>query len=124
MNDMKLTIFGAALLLTAFACSTSQTANRTGSNQVAANQSTTGTPRPAGEGTHSPTPRHDDGAPRISLADAKKDYDARTAVFVDTHSADQYARQHIPGAINISVSDLAAKEDKLPKGKKIIAYCS
>jgi len=46
-------------------------------------------------------------------------------LFIDTRSAEQYAQGHVPGSINLSVSDLAAgKEDKLSKGKKIIAYCS
>ena len=77
------------------------------------------------DGTYVPTPRPDDGAPRITLADAKKDFDAKTALFIDTRSAEQYAQGHVPGSINLSVSDLAAgKEDKLSKGKKIIAYCS
>lgn len=94
-----------------------------GGNRAAANQSSA-TPRPPGEGTYAPTPRKDDGAPRISLADAKKEFDAGSAVFIDTHAADRFAQQHIPGALNISVSDLAANENKIPKGKKIIAYCS
>ena len=102
----------------ALACSSS-----TNTNIATADQNSM-TPRPAGEGTYAPTPRPDDGAPRISLADAKKYFDAGTAVFIDTHSAEQFAKQHIPGAFNISVSDLAAKENKIPKGKKIIAYCS
>lgn len=114
---MKIVLFTTAVLSLALACSNSQGTNRTVSNQRAA------TPRPVGEGTHvaTPTPQ---GAPRISLAEAKKDFDAGTAVFIDTHAAEQFAKQHIPGALNISVSDLAAKEDKIPKGKKIIAYCS
>jgi hypothetical protein len=67
---------------------------------------------------------HEDNAPRITLVDAKKAYDSGEAVFVDTHSPDQYAIQHIPGAVNIPANDIAGKADKLPKGKKIIAYCS
>ena len=110
-------VLATAALSFALACASAPGTNRTASNQNAM------TPRPVGEGTYVPTPTPE-GAPRISVADAKKDFDAGSAVFIDTHSAEQFARQHIPGAINISVSDLAAKEDKLPKGKKIIAYCS
>ncbi len=46
-------------------------------------------------------------APRITLADAKKDYDSKTAVFIDTpaNRLDEYI-------------------DKIPKGKKLILYCS
>jgi hypothetical protein len=65
-----------------------------------------------------------DTAPRISLADAKKDFDAGTAVFIDTHSPEQYAQRHITGSINIPANNLNAYFDKIPKGKKIIAYCS
>jgi hydroxyacylglutathione hydrolase len=73
------------------------------------------------------TPEHqDDGhdAPRISLADAKKAFDDKTAVFVDTHTAEQFALEHIPGAINIQANTIKQNLDKVPKGKKIIAYCS
>lgn len=65
-----------------------------------------------------------DDAPRISLADAKKEFDARTAVFIDTRPEDTYKQEHIKGAINITLQDDASKYDKIPKGKKIIVYCS
>lgn len=64
------------------------------------------------------------GAPRISLADAKADFDAGTAVFVDTHSPRSFENEHIAGAVNVPADDYEAYLDKLPKGKKIIAYCS
>ncbi|MEP7211891.1 MAG: rhodanese-like domain-containing protein [Acidobacteriota bacterium] len=67
---------------------------------------------------------HADDAPRITLADAKKDFDAGTAVFIDTRGAEQFKQEHVKGAINITAGDIAAKADTLPKGKKVIAYCS
>ena len=69
---------------------------------------------------------HADGqdAPRISLADAKKDFDAGTAVFIDTHAPEQYAQQHIVGSINVPANNIEPYLNKIPKGKKIIAYCS
>ena len=63
-------------------------------------------------------------APRIQLAEAKKDFDAGTAVFIDTHAPEQFAIQHIPGAINIPANNPDPYLNKIPKGKKIIAYCS
>src|SRR5687768_7472463 len=63
-------------------------------------------------------------APRISLADAKKDFDAKTAVFIDTHAKQQYDAEHISGAINIPGNQLNEYFDKIPKGKKLIVYCS
>lgn len=65
-----------------------------------------------------------DAAPRINLADAKKDFDAGTAVFVDTHVKEQFDLQHIQGAINVPYAQLETSLNKIPKGKKIIAYCS
>ena len=63
-------------------------------------------------------------APRISLAEAKKAFDDGSAVFIDTHLKNAYDDGHIPGAINIPVAELDLKVNTIPKGKKIIAYCS
>lgn len=60
---------------------------------------------------------------RIPLAEAKKAFDDGSAIFVDTHSAASFEVQHVKGAVNIP-PDQIAKADSLPKGKKIIAYCS
>jgi len=69
---------------------------------------------------------HDDAhdAPRISLADAKKDYDAGNAIIVDVRDVTAYKNEHIKGSLHIPLTELDASVDKLPKGKKIIAYCS
>lgn len=67
---------------------------------------------------------HADDAPRITLADAKKDFDAGNAVFIDTRAEAAYKQEHIKGAINISTDALDAKYKDIPQGKKIIAYCS
>jgi 3-mercaptopyruvate sulfurtransferase SseA len=78
-------------------------------------------PSPATDAEHA-----DEGhsAPRISLADAKKDYDAGKAVVVDVRDVNAYRQEHIKGALNIPIADIAANEDKLPKNKKISVYCS
>jgi 3-mercaptopyruvate sulfurtransferase SseA len=67
---------------------------------------------------------HSEDAPRISLADAKKAFDAGTAVFIDTRPEDTYKQEHVKGAINITLQDDASKYSSIPKGKKIIVYCS
>ena len=68
----------------------------------------------------------DDGhdAPRITLADANKDYDASNAVIIDVRDPSVYKQEHIKGALNITKADIDANINKIPKGKKIIAYCS
>jgi len=76
---------------------------------------------PAGA-PNEPDDAHD--APRISLADAKKLYDAGDVVIVDVRDVNAYKNEHIKGALNIPMSEVAANEDKLPKNKKIIVYCS
>ena len=79
-------------------------------------------PAPASIDSHG----HSDGkdAPRITLAEAKKDFDAKTAVFIDTHAPEQFAQRHITGAINVPGNNMEPYMNKIPKGKKIIAYCS
>ena|SRR5688572_12599519 len=67
---------------------------------------------------------HQDNAPRITLADAKRDFDAGKAIFIDTRSADAYNLEHIKGAINITLNDVNTRYTEIPKDKKIIVYCS
>ncbi|MCU1289217.1 MAG: Rhodanese-like domain protein [Acidobacteria bacterium] len=67
---------------------------------------------------------HPDGAPRITLAEAKKDFDAGNAVFIDTRAEAAFKQERIKGAINISMESFEAKYKDIPAGKKIIAYCS
>ena len=65
----------------------------------------------------------DKEVPRISLDEAKKDYDTGNAIFVDSRAEIAFLQEHIKGAINIS----SLTDDKLaslPRGKKIIVYCS
>ena len=80
------------------------------------------TPPPAAAKDEHADDGHD--APRISLADAKKDYDAGNAVIVDVRDADAFKLEHIKGSLNIPLAQLDANINKIPKGKKIIAYCS
>jgi 3-mercaptopyruvate sulfurtransferase SseA len=65
-----------------------------------------------------------DEAPRISLEDAKKDFDNGTAIFVDSRPNDQYKSEHIKGAINVPFADAETRWKEIPTDKKIIVYCS
>ncbi len=62
--------------------------------------------------------------PRITVKDAKKDFDTGTAVFIDTHSKVMFDNEHIKGAINIPFNEMESHMDLVPRGKKIITYCS
>lgn len=83
-------------------------------------QSNTNTAPPASDGRED----QNTDAPRIPLADAKKDFDAGTAMFIDSRGAESYKAEHVKGAVNITFADLPAKTANIAKGKKIIVYCS
>ena len=72
--------------------------------------------------TASPTPTDD--APRITLDEAKKLYDAGKAYVVDARPEDAYKQEHIKGSINITSGTLDARLKDLPKDKTIVVYCS
>jgi rhodanese-related sulfurtransferase len=62
--------------------------------------------------------------PRISAADSKKEVDAGNAILVDSRDAGAFNSERLPGAINIMAGASPDKFSQLPKGKKIIVYCS
>ena len=68
--------------------------------------------------------KDDSEVPRIAVEEAKKAYDDGSAVIVDARAADVYNQEHIKGAINIPLGSPTDKFDAIPKGKKIIVYCS
>ena len=76
------------------------------------------------EADHEHSERSDKDAPRITLDDAKKAYDSGDTVFVDTRAAVFYQNERIKGALNVPSSLFEDNYESVPKGKKIIAYCS
>ncbi len=62
--------------------------------------------------------------PRAPLAEVKAKSDAGTALIVDTRSPEEYAQQHIPGAISLPLSDLSTQNPDLPRDAEIITYCT
>ena len=68
---------------------------------------------------------NEDAVPRIKIEEAKKEFDAGNVVFVDSRPEPAFKSEHLPGAISIPIGpDAATKFSQLPKGKKIIVYCS
>ena len=61
--------------------------------------------------------------PKISVADAKKEVDAGTAVIVDSRAEAAYKMEHITGSISVPQASPKEKYEILPKDKKIIVYC-
>ncbi len=110
---LSLSAFLTVALLVTMACQKASTANLTVSNNgnKTANQTNTAQ-HPA------------DDAPRVSLTDAKKDFDAGSAIFIDTRADAAYKTEHIKGSINFTMGDVETRYKELPTDKKIIAYCS
>jgi hypothetical protein len=66
----------------------------------------------------------DNDVPRVSVEDAKKDYDSGVAVIIDSRPEPAYAQEHVTGSINIPSGSPETEFSKMPQGKKIIVYCS
>lgn len=43
---------------------------------------------------------------------------------VDTRDAEQFAREHIPGAVNIEWRQALARRAELPKDRTVLVYCN
>jgi 3-mercaptopyruvate sulfurtransferase SseA len=62
--------------------------------------------------------------PRMPLAEAKARFEAETAIFVDVRSPSDYEAAHIPRAVSLPLTDLAARYQALPREAEILAYCT
>ncbi|KAA3655681.1 MAG: zinc-ribbon domain-containing protein [Chloroflexi bacterium] len=61
---------------------------------------------------------------RIDLDEAKRRFDAGTAVFVDTRDLDEYEAAHIPGAVHMTLADIETRHRELVDSPEIITYCT
>ncbi len=57
----------------------------------------------------------------VALRDAGRS--ASAPVIVDARTPDEYAAAHIPGAINIPVTELPDRLGELPPDQQIVTYC-
>jgi len=71
-------------------------------------------------------PANDAEVPRVSVDQAKAAFDRGDAVIVDVRGAEAYARSHIAGALEVSLSAIQTDPANLPldKNKWIITYCT
>jgi rhodanese-related sulfurtransferase len=62
----------------------------------------------------------------IEFAEADALYRKELAVFVDAREAVDYAKGHVPGAVNVTVDGFKSGKEKLaaPKGSLVVVYCS
>ena len=71
-------------------------------------------------------PENDAEVPRVPVDQAKAAFDRGDAVIVDVRGADAYAKSHIAGALEVSLSAIQSDPANLPldKNKWIITYCT
>lgn len=63
--------------------------------------------------------------PRVRVEEAKADVASGKSVIIDVRGTDAYKAAHIEGAIDIQLADLEKGDFKnIPKGKRIVAYCT
>ena len=80
---------------------------------------------PSGQPKLQPAPEPGlDAARRITREEAQKMVKEGKAVYIDVRGKDQYDIAHIPGAINIPLTELPNRWRDLPVGKFLITYCA
>lgn len=57
--------------------------------------------------------------PRQIAREDWKDY-----YVIDARDAEQYAKEHIPGAVNIDWRQVLSRRAEFPKGKMVLLYCN
>jgi rhodanese-related sulfurtransferase len=50
--------------------------------------------------------------------------DWKKVFIVDARDADQYAKEHIPGAVNIEWRQAVARRGELPRDRMVVMYCN
>ena len=69
-------------------------------------------------------PEPNDGIKRVSVPEARAEFDAGRAVIIDVRGEPAFKAGHIKGSTLIAYSEIAARAAELPKDKTIILYCS
>jgi rhodanese-related sulfurtransferase len=59
----------------------------------------------------------------VDVNDLRAEVEAKTINLVDVREADEYAAGHLPGAINLPLSELVARYDELDKDKAYHIIC-
>lgn len=62
----------------------------------------------------------------ITIEEYKTDYvdnDSAEYALIDVREVDEYAAGHLPGAINVPLSDLQNRVDEIPKDTPVVLVC-
>jgi len=80
-------------------------------------------PSEAAAATHTPVSQVDK-VERVSLAEAKAAFDSKQAVFIDARGEPYFSEGHIPGAISMPSSEVAARFKELDPNVWVLTYCT
>jgi ArsR family transcriptional regulator len=67
--------------------------------------------------------RERDAMEPVSRAELRKRLKKGLVTVLDVRPADEFAKGHIPGAINIPVGELKKRLAELPRKQEVVAYC-
>jgi Rhodanese-like domain len=87
-------------------------------------QTATPTSLPTLDSNSTPTPDSVEQIQRVDLPEAKAAFDAGSALFLDVRGNSSYSASHIPGAVDMSLGDLATRFSDLDPSAWIIPYCT
>lgn len=59
----------------------------------------------------------------ISIAELKELEKANTVLVLDVRNPDEYSESHVPGAVNIPVTELESRLAELPKDLLLVTAC-
>jgi ArsR family transcriptional regulator len=59
----------------------------------------------------------------VTRTELRKRLKAGLVTVLDVRPADEFARGHVPGALNIPLRELARRLDELPRDREVVAYC-
>jgi hypothetical protein len=63
--------------------------------------------------------------PRMAPAELKSKIDGGDPILiVDSRSAGEFAKMHIPGAISVTLSETEARLNEFPRDREIVFYCT
>jgi rhodanese-related sulfurtransferase len=79
---------------------------------------------PANPAAAQPANAPTDDVRRISIADAKAEFERGKAIIIDVRGEAVYKLGHIKGAKLIGFTEIASRFAELPKDKTIVLYCS
>lgn len=121
----RFSLLGRVSLILASAC-LAMACSKLAASTTSPNTPAVTTPDPAvAAAVPSPTQNPEDLMPRTRPEEAKKLVDAGQAVIVDVRGTEAYKLSHIKGSIDYVLSKIEAGDfSGLPKGKRIIAYCT